>query len=103
MSLGRRRAQIFGKKSEDQKGTTELYPLFSTFPWHLIASKDPRCTSSFLYLHFITVGLIGLLLFVYSLLAAWPLVNTATANGYPNQFTIQGIEGKVLTCDKLVR
>jgi hypothetical protein len=89
--MGRRRAQLFGKASQGQQGTTKLYPLFSTFPWHLVSSKDPKCTSSFLSLHFLTVALIGLLLFMYSLLSAWPLYSTATANGYQDTFKVDGM------------
>jgi hypothetical protein len=99
IGLARRKSLLFGEFEELQSGTTQLFNLFTTFPWHI------HKHSSLLALHFTTIGLILILLVAYSLVAAIPLISTIRANNYQQQYVVKGENGKEgpTLCDKVVK
>jgi hypothetical protein len=93
----RRKKLLFGQFDEKESGTTKLWNLFTTTPWHI------RKHSSFLALHLTTVALILGLLIAYSLVALYPLLSTLRADNYESQFRVLDASGKDLSlslCDK---
>ena len=82
VALKRRKALLFGKTEEQQLGTTGLFNLFTTFPWHI------HKHSSLLALHLSTIGLFIILLLLYSLIALYPIAATFSADNFHDEFVV---------------
>lgn len=90
-----RRAALVGHSLDPKTGFPRLFNLFTTFPW------DLRRHSTFLALHFGMLGLFGLLLLGYTLLALWPLADFVKADNYKQQFRVVSDNGEDF-CDGVV-
>lgn len=82
MALEHRKALLFGKTEEQELGTTGLFNLFTTLPWHI------HKHSSLLALHLTTIGLFIMLLLLYSFVALYPIATTFAAANYQNEFVV---------------